>query len=66
MNGPMNQLSHPVFQAISDQFPLSQRERAGVRENHSNENLLLVHGEGAALAIQISTESLFSTVSTKL
>jgi hypothetical protein len=29
---------HSPYQSIGRQFPLSQRERAGVRENHSNDN----------------------------
>ena len=33
-----NQSGHSAFQATGEQFPLSQRERAGVRENRSNEN----------------------------
>jgi epoxyqueuosine reductase len=37
---PLSHSSHPSFQAIGGQFPLSQRERAGVRENRSYENLL--------------------------
>jgi glycine dehydrogenase len=37
---------HPTFQTIGIQFSLSQRERAGVRESHSNENPEPIHGTG--------------------
>jgi L-lactate dehydrogenase complex protein LldG len=40
---------HPAFQGEPvAQLPLSQRERAGVRENRSSENQVPVHDEGAA------------------
>jgi len=35
---------------LAARFPLSQREMAGVRESHSNEKLLPVHGEGELLS----------------
>jgi hypothetical protein len=32
----VNRFQYPAFQAIGGPFPLSQRERAGVRESHSD------------------------------
>ncbi|HEY1790713.1 MAG TPA: beta galactosidase jelly roll domain-containing protein, partial [Verrucomicrobiae bacterium] len=42
--GPLNRHDHSSQQTIGQPFSLSQRERAGVRENRSNE--YTVHGEG--------------------
>jgi hypothetical protein len=42
---PLNLCGRPSFQNIGGRFSLSQRERAGVRENCSDKNPVLVHGE---------------------
>ena len=37
---PMNRYNRPSLRTIGGKFSLSQRERAGVRENCSNENVM--------------------------
>ena len=44
-SNPLNQPSRSTFQATGGPFSLSQRERAGVRENRSDKNPLPVQGE---------------------
>jgi hypothetical protein len=51
---PLNQSSRTTFRTTGEPFPLSQRERAGVRENHSKE------GETAAFRfLQLLWHNLF-------
>lgn len=45
---PLSPSTRPAFQANGGQFSLSQRESAGVRENHSNQNPPLGQGEARA------------------
>jgi hypothetical protein len=50
----------PALQAICGQFSLSQRERAGVRENRSNGNPVPVYNEGRLCSKTFGTLSLVS------
>jgi hypothetical protein len=46
---PFYSAEPPNLLSLGGQFPLSQRERAGVRENRSTENPVSVYGKGERL-----------------